>query len=64
MMFHAVAIANRYHRLASFDAPSLAHAARELPKHRLNTHAVILRDGSTGKRYSPHECAQLAGAVA
>lgn len=62
MSYHIIAIdPERYHRIYSFDANSLAEAAQVAlsPKYRRVTMATVLRDGSNGRRYSLAQCEQI-----
>ncbi len=59
MRHHAVRITHRgYYRLASFCTRAEAIAYVIQANHRSG--AVIYRDGTTGARYSLHECKTLA----
>lgn len=62
MSYHIVLIdTERYHRLHTFEAESLEAAAlRALsPAYQRYTRATVLRDGSTGRRYSRAQCEQI-----
>lgn len=63
-MYYLVKVQDVYRRCESFDAPSLVDAKRQAlrldvskPEYR-NAHCgIVLRDGSTGQRFSMRECA-------
>lgn len=48
--FHVVAISKGYHLLASH--PTFEAAAKEAMARNRNHYAIVMRDGTTGKRYS------------
>lgn len=59
--FHAIGVTTRgYYYLATLGASTIRDAAREVRKHHKSHRVTVLRDGSTGKRYSMRECESIA----
>lgn len=62
--FHLIKIQERYRRCESFDAPSVEVAKMQAIRLHVTKHEYaaahcpqVLRDGSTGQRFSMRECA-------
>ena len=60
--FYAIAIGRgRYKVKAHFKCASLIEAAPQLAQYWGQSHGLVLRDGSTGKRYTVGDCQKLTG---